>query len=96
MSKKEKVIPTNLSISILEEELKEEILKQASQAGTSTNRDIRIVNDIGSAKQLIDWRYILRECKNILQYTKLKVGCFDTEFYGFHEIRTEKNRKYEV
>lgn len=98
MSKKEKVIPTNLSISILEEELKEEILKQASQAGTSTNRDIRIVNDIGSAKQLIDWRYILRECKNILQYNKLKVGCFDTEFYGFHEIRTEKeieNMKFE-
>ena len=133
------------------EELKEEILNHASQAGTSTNRDIRMVNDIGSAKQLIDWRYILREaikydvdwsyknatledgvvianleeqpmseteivldtsgsidevllknflreCKNILQYTKLKVGCFDTEFYGFHEIRTEKdieNMKFE-
>ena len=123
------------------EELKEEISKQVSQAGTSTNRDIRTVNDIGTAKPLIDWRYVLREtikydvdwsyknaeiedgvvsanleeqpmpeteivldtsgsinevllknflreCKNILQYTKLKVGCFDTEFYGFHEIRT--------
>lgn len=123
------------------EELKEAISKQASQAGTSTNRDIRTVNDIGTAKPLIDWRYVLREaikydvdwsyknatledgvvnanlkeqpmpeteivldtsgsinevllknflreCKNILQYTKLKVGCFDTEFYGFHEIRT--------
>ena len=29
--------------------------------------------------------------KNILHYTKLKVGCFDTEFYGFHEIRTEED-----
>lgn len=126
------------------EELKEAILKQASQAGTSTNRDIRTVNDIGTAKPLIDWRYVLREtikydvdwsyknatledgvvsanleeqpmpeteivldtscsinevllknflreCKNILQHTKLKVGCFDTEFYGFHEIRTEED-----
>ncbi len=126
------------------EELKEAISKQASQAGTSTNRDIRTVNDIGTAKPLIDWRYILREtikydvdwsyknatledgvvnanleeqpmpeteivldtsgsinevllknflreCKNILQHTKLKVGCFDTEFYGFHEIRTEED-----
>ena len=126
------------------EELKEAISKQASQAGTSTNRDIRTVNDIGSAKPLIDWRYVLRdaikydvdwsyknatledgvvsanleeqpmpgteivldtsgsinevllknclrECKNILQHTKLKVGCFDTEFYGFHEIRTEED-----
>ena len=126
------------------EELKEAILKQASQAGTSTNRDIRTVNDIGTAKPLIDWRYVLREaikydvdwsyknatledgvvsanleeqpmpeteivldtsgsintvllknflreCKNILQHTKLKVGCFDTEFYGFHDIRTEED-----
>ena len=126
------------------EELKEAISKQASQAGTSTNRDIRTVNNIGTAKPLIDWRYVLREaikydvdwsyknatiengvvsanleeqpmpeteivldtsgsinevllknflreCKNILQHTKLKVGCFDTRFYGFHEIRTEED-----
>ena len=126
------------------EELKEAISKQASQACTSTNRDIRTVNNIGTAKPLIDWRYVLREaikydvdwsyknatledgvvnanleeqpmpeteivldtsssinevllknflreCKNILQHTKLKVGCFDTEFYGFHEIRTEED-----
>ena len=126
------------------EELKEAISKQASQAGTSTNRDIRTFNDIGTAKPIVDWRYILREainfdidwsyknatledgvvvanleeqpmpeteivldtsgsinetllknflreCKNILQHTKLKVGCFDTEFYGFHEIRTEED-----
>lgn len=126
------------------EELKEAISKQASQAGTSTNRDVRPVNDIGTAKPIVDWRYVLREaikydvdwsyknatledgvvtanleeqpmpeteivldtsgsinevllknflreCKNILQHTKLKVGCFDTEFYGFHEIRTEED-----
>ena len=126
------------------EELKEAISKQASQAGTSTNRDVRAVNDIGTAKPIIDWRYVLREaikydvdwsyknailedgvvvanleeqpmpeteivldtsgsinevllknflreCKNILQHTKLKVGCFDTDFYGFHEIRTEED-----
>ncbi len=30
----------------------------------------------------------LRECKNILNFSKLKVGCFDTKFYGFTEIRT--------
>lgn len=33
----------------------------------------------------------LKECKNILQHSKLKVGCFDTKFYGFNEIRTEKD-----
>ncbi len=30
----------------------------------------------------------LRECKNIFKNSKIKVGCFDTQFYGFHEIRT--------
>ena len=126
------------------EELKEAISKQASQAVASTYRDIRTVNDIGTAKPLIDWRYVLREaikydadwsyknatledgvvsanleeqpiseteialdtsgsinevllksflreCKNILQHTKLKVGCFDTKFYGFYEIRTKED-----
>lgn len=126
------------------EELKQAIAKQASTAGTSTNRDIRTIEDIGTAKPLIDWRYVLREaikydvdwsyknasiedgivvanleeqpmpeteivldtsgsinevllknflreCKNILQHSRLKVGCFDTEFYGFHEIRTEED-----
>ena len=126
------------------EELKEAISKQASQAGTSTNRDVRTVNDIGTAKPIVDWRYVLREaikydvdwsyknatledgvvtanleeqpmpeteivldtsgsinevllknflreCKNILQHSRLKVGCFDTNFYGFHEIRTEED-----
>jgi len=36
-------------------------------------------------------RNFLRECKNILPISKLKVGCFDTMFYGFHDIRTEKD-----
>lgn len=33
-------------------------------------------------------RGFLRECKNILKQSRLKMGCFDTKFYGFHEIRT--------
>ncbi|MBD9098075.1 hypothetical protein EGP98_00505 [bacterium] len=32
-------------------------------------------------------RNFLRECKNILQTSKVKVGCFDTRFYGFTEIK---------
>lgn len=133
------------------EELKKAIAKQASTAGASTNREVRTIEDIGTSKPLIDWRYILREaikyevdwsyknaiiedgvvsanleeqsmpeteivldtsgsineillknflkeCKNILQHSRLRVGCFDTEFYGFQEIRTEKdieNMKFE-
>lgn len=33
----------------------------------------------------------LRECKNIFSNSKIKVGCFDTEFYGFQEIRSIKD-----
>ena len=126
------------------EELKKSLSEQAMGPGSSTNRDIRNITDIGRAKPLIDWRYVLREaikydvdwsyknatiedgvisanleeqpmpeteivldtsgsinetllknflreCKNILQHSRLKVGCFDTEFYGFHEIRTEED-----
>ena len=32
-------------------------------------------------------RNFLRECKNILQNSKVKAGCFDTKFYGFNEIK---------
>lgn len=32
-------------------------------------------------------RNFLRECKNILQTSRVKVGCFDTQFYGFTEIK---------
>lgn len=37
------------------------------------------------------FKNFLRECKNILKYSKLKVGCFDTKFYGFNVIRTEQD-----
>ncbi len=36
-------------------------------------------------------RNFLRECKNILTFSKMKAGCFDTVFYGFHDIRNEKD-----
>lgn len=126
------------------EELKKALSKQVMGAGSITNSNIRNISDIGGAKPLIDWRYILkeaikydvdwsyknatiedgvisanleeqpmpeteivldtsgsidetllknflRECKNILKHSRLKVGCFDTKFYGFHEIRTEED-----
>ena len=126
------------------EELKDLLTKQSMKAGTTTNGDIRNVSNIGMAKPLIDWRYILkeaikydvdwsyqnatiengvisanleeqpipeteivldtsgsinetllknflRECKNILKHSRLKVGCFDTKFYGFNEIRNQSD-----
>ena len=53
--------------------------------------ETEIVLDTSGSINEILLKNFLRECKNILQHTKLKVGCFDTEFYGFHEIRTEED-----
>lgn len=36
----------------------------------------------------------LKECKNILKTSRLKVGCFDTKFYGFVDINNEKDLDY--
>lgn len=30
----------------------------------------------------------LQECKNILPYSRVRVGCFDTQFYGFKDIKS--------
>lgn len=123
------------------EELKNALVNQASGYGTTTASSRRIVEEVGKAKPLIEWRRLLREaikydidwsyqnasiengivtphletfarpeteilldtsgsidtvvlrnflreCKNILQTSKVFVGCFDTRFYGFQEIRT--------
>jgi len=36
-------------------------------------------------------RNFLRECKSILSESKVKVGCFDTRFYGFDEVKDEND-----
>lgn len=33
----------------------------------------------------------LQECKNIFNDYEIKVGCFDTGFYGFHEIKKKED-----
>ena len=35
----------------------------------------------------------LMECVNILAYSKLKIGCFDTKFYGFQDVRIPQDIK---
>ena len=53
--------------------------------------ETEIVLDTSGSINEVLLKNFLRECKNILQHSRLKVGCFDTEFYGFHEIRTEED-----
>lgn len=49
--------------------------------------ETEIVLDTSGSIDEILLRNFLRECKNILQTSKVKAGCFDTRFYGFQEIR---------
>ncbi len=49
--------------------------------------EVEIVLDTSGSINEELLKCFLRECKNILQMAKVKVGCFDTKFYGFHEIR---------
>ncbi|MEG2618796.1 MAG: VWA-like domain-containing protein [Bacilli bacterium] len=51
--------------------------------------ETEIVLDTSGSINIILLKNFLRECKNILKYSRVKVGCFDTLFYGFQEIRTE-------
>lgn len=126
------------------EDLKKMLSKQIISYGNKTNENTIKIENIGTSKPIIDWRYVLREaitydvdwsyknatiedgvvsanleeqpmseteivldtsgsinekllknflreCKNILEHSKLKVGCFDTKFYGFNEIRNKED-----
>ncbi len=53
--------------------------------------EVEIVLDTSGSVNEELLKSFLRECKNILQMARVKVGCFDTKFYGFHEIRTFKD-----
>lgn len=45
-----------------------------------------LLDTSGSISEVL-LKNFLRECKNILQNSKVKVGCFDVRFYGFTEIK---------
>lgn len=49
-----------------------------------------LLDTSGSISEVL-LRNFLRECKNILQVSKVKVGCFDDTFHGFTEIRNEND-----
>lgn len=53
--------------------------------------DTEIVLDTSGSIPITLLVNFLRECKNVLNSSTLKVGCFDYRFYGFKEIRNEKD-----
>lgn len=49
--------------------------------------ETEIVLDVSGSVSEILLKNFLRECKNIINDSRVKVGCFDTEFYGFTDLR---------
>lgn len=48
--------------------------------------EVEIVLDTSGSINEPLLKSFLKECKNILMCSKLKIGCFDTKFYGFTDI----------
>ena len=125
------------------EKMRDNILDSSFGTGKGTGSSSRIVDEVGAASSLIDWKKLLaatikssldwsyknatiedgvvvshleeydeksrveivldtsgsvdskllknflKECKNILKNSEMYVGCFDTEFHGFTEIKSE-------
>lgn len=58
---------------------------------TESDSESEIIIDSSFSMQMPKIKAILRECKNILTASHMKVGFFDIEFYGWNEIKTEKD-----
>lgn len=50
--------------------------------------ETEIVLDTSGSINDVLLKDFLRECKNIFQNSRVKVGCFDTMFYGFTEVKS--------
>ena len=55
--------------------------------------DTEILLDTSGSIEEAFLRTFLEECRWILSFSRVRIGCFDTEFYGFHEIHTLKDLK---
>lgn len=50
-----------------------------------------IVIDSSGSMDIEKIKAVLRECKNILSASKIKVGFCDTKFYGWHDVKTSRD-----
>lgn len=58
------------------------------ESSYSLKYKIEILMDTSESVKDEILRQFLKECKNLLKFSEIKVGCFDTKFYGFNEIRS--------
>ena len=53
--------------------------------------EVEIVLDTSGSINEELLKSFLKECKNILKHSELKIGCFDTKFYGFNVVKTAQD-----
>ena len=77
------------SISFYEVQM-DGIIKKESKYEEKNSESEIIIDSSGSMDMEII-KVILRECKNILLYSDIKVGFCDTEFYGWNSIKNDND-----
>ncbi|MCH5166538.1 MAG: hypothetical protein J1F35_01470 [Erysipelotrichales bacterium] len=83
------VTPDASTVSFYEIEMDGIIRKEYKS--DESNAESEVIIDTSSSMPMKKIKVILRECKNILQTSDLKVGFCDVEFYGWNDIKTEED-----
>lgn len=81
------VTPDEMTTAFYEVEM-DGIIRKEGKPDTSYSESEIIIDSSGSMS-LKKIKAILRECKNILSTSQIKVGFCDTEFYGWNDIRND-------
>ncbi len=83
------VVPDEVTTSFYEVEM-DGIIRKEEKADVGYSESEIIIDSSGSMN-MQKIKAILRECKNILSSSSIRVGFCDTEFYGWNEIRNESD-----
>lgn len=81
------VNPSEINTSFYEVEMDGVIKKEGNPDYYDSESEIIIDSSASMNMQKI--KAIIRECKNILSVSQIKVGFCDTKFYGWNEIRSD-------
>lgn len=81
------ITPDEITTAFYEVEM-DGIIKKEGKPDTSYSES-EIIIDTSASMSIQKIKVILRECKNILSASQIKVGFCDTEFYGWNDIRND-------
>lgn len=80
---------TDIDYSYLNPSVEDSIILPSIEDINKSETEI-VLDTSGSINESL-LKNFLKECKNIYKSSNVKVGCFDTKFYGFQDIRRESD-----